>query len=30
METLRTLMEFSPVYDVARNGTDVSVSLERM
>ncbi len=30
METLRTLIEFSPVYDITRNGTDVSVSIERM
>jgi len=30
VETLRALMELSPVYDVARNGTDVSVAIERM
>jgi len=30
METLRALMEFSPVYDVVRNGTEVNVAIERM
>lgn len=30
MATLRALMEFSPVYDVTRNGTDVELSIERM
>jgi uncharacterized OsmC-like protein len=30
METLRALMEFSPVYDVVRNGTEVNVVIESM